>query len=85
MAMAVPKTAESSEDRMGFNAVRSSATIRLLVDSPKTKRKLSSVGFCGHQVSASPVADHSGIGLKAMDSIHRIGTSATESARKMAA
>ena len=49
------------------------------------KRKLLSVGCCGHQVSSAPVADHSPIGLKAIDTIHRIGINATATATKIAA
>ena len=66
-------------------AVRSRATIRLVVDSPNTKRKFPSVGFFGHQVRSAPVADHSTIGLNAIDSIHRIGTSVIAIAAKIAA
>ena len=85
MAIAVPNTADSSDERIGFSAVRASATIKLLVDSPKTKRKLLSVGFFGHHVRSAPVADHSAIGLKAIDTIHRIGTSVTAIAARIAA
>ena len=85
MAMTVPKIADSSDDRIGFSAVRSSATIRLESDSPKMKRKFDSVGFCGHQVRSAPVADHSPIGLNAIDTIHRIGISVTPSASRIAA
>ena len=85
MAMAVPNTADSSDDRIGFSAVRSSATIRLLVDSPNTNWKLLSVGCFGHHVRSAPVADHSAIGLNAIDTIHRIGTSVTAIAARIAA
>ena len=85
MAIAVPDTADSSDETIGFMAVRSSATIKLVVDSPNMKRKLPSVGFFGHQVRSAPVADHSTIGLNAIDSIHRIGTSVIAIAARIAA
>ena len=85
IAISVPKIAESSDDKIGFIAVRSSATIRLEFDCPKMKRKLESVGSLGHQVSSAPVADHSPIGLKAIEAIHKIGTSVSANAARIAA
>ncbi len=85
MAIAVPNTADNSDDRIGFSALRSSATIKLLVDSPNTNWKLLSVGFFGHQVRSAPVADHSAIGLKAIDIIHRIGINVTAMATRIIA
>ena len=73
MAMMVPKPAARSEARIGRVAVFSSATIRFEDDSPKMKRKLSRVGSRGIQVSASPEACHSGIGLKAIEAIQKGG------------
>ena len=69
----------------GLIAVLSSATIRLVSDLPKMNSKLLSVGCLGHQVRSAPVADHSPIGLNAIDAIHRIGISVIASAAKIAA
>ncbi|MGT2467504.1 hypothetical protein ACVOMV_25450 [Mesorhizobium atlanticum] len=46
---------------------------------------MASVGCFGHHVRSAPVADHSPIGLKAIDTIQRIGTSVTAIAERIAA
>ena len=85
IAISVPKLAASSEARIGRPAVRSSATIRSDPDWPKINRKLSSVGFFGHQVRSAPEACHSAIGLNAIEIIQIVGTSDSARNAKIAA
>ena len=83
MAITVPMDADSKLAMIGRPAVWSMETMSWLLELPKMKRKLSSVGCSGNQCRFLPAAVHSSTGLKAIVAIQTIGISTTISASSM--